>query len=105
MERIELETVYPTSLAIREFLLKVGKASPNDFYKVYREYKESTSYLSIARYFWILKKAGLIRVVEHKKGRGRIRKTLYSVVPERIEDDLWNHPQYVFPGYKKRKKS
>jgi len=105
MEGSEIETLYPVAMAIREFLMKRGGASPSDFYQVYREYKRSTSYPSIARYFWILKEEGLIKVVGHEKPRyARLHKTLYSIVPERLDDELWQHPQRRWKSYRREKK-
>lgn len=104
MERSEVTAhIWPVSMAIREYLHRKGEASPSEFYQMYKPFKESISYSSVARYFWILKKIGLIKIVGHKKARyARIPKTLYSVVPERLGDKLWLHPQRIYLSYRKR---
>lgn len=98
---------YPVSTAIRSFLISNKKASPSEFYHMYKPFKESVSYLSVCRYFWILKERGLIKVVSHEikpeeDKSSRIPKTFYAVVPERLEDEMWLHPQRMFPSIEKR---
>jgi len=86
-----------TGLAIREYLLSVGAGSPYDFWKCFRHVSPRTSYGSVIRYFYILKRAGLIEPVgvvdSYKKG---IPKTLYRIVPGRESDEGWFHPQQIF---------
>jgi hypothetical protein len=82
-----------TGLAIREFLQEEGEAGPNDFFKVFRRVKESTSYPSVRRYFWILKKLGLIEPTRRVMGQGTIAKQLYRIVPGAEADPRWDHPQ------------
>ena len=80
-------------LAIREYLQQVGEGNPNDFFKAYRKVKEKTSYASARRYFWILKKLGLIEPTRRELGRGLIAKQLYRIVPGMESDPRWSHPQ------------
>jgi len=94
-------TVLYTGLAIREFLMKAGKGSPTDFYKCFKRLKPTTSYQNVVRYFYLLKRAGVIEPVETVPGSkgGSVKKVLYRVVPGREEDDAWLHPQQVFYPY------
>ncbi|MFQ6076628.1 MAG: hypothetical protein ACE5Z5_10920, partial [Candidatus Bathyarchaeia archaeon] len=52
-----------TGVAIRDFLLSLGVGSPCDFYREFREAKPTASYGSIRRYFYILRRLGLIEFV------------------------------------------
>jgi len=87
--------VYPVSIAIQKFLEVKHEGSPADFYQSYKTFKPTTSYSSISRYFWMLAQIGLIRIRRSVKGQGRIPKTMYELVPERIDDPAWPHPQKV----------
>jgi hypothetical protein len=91
-------TVIYTGLAIREYLMKVGKGSPADFYRCFKKLKPTTSYQNVVRYFYLLKRAGVIEPVETVTGSkgGSVKKTLYRIVPGREDDDAWLHPQQVF---------
>jgi len=101
----EITTLY-TGLAIREYLLAVGEGSPYDFYKCFKRVKPDVKYLNVVRYFWLLKEAGLIRLVrEEPPSRGYFMKRYYAVVPERVDDPAWFHPQQVkYPDTKWGKK-
>ena len=91
-EDIELSNIL-TGLAIREFLLERGEAGPSDFYKAYRKIKEKTSYNSARRYFWILKKIGLIEPTRREMGQSHtIAKSLYRIVPGMENDSRWGAP-------------
>lgn len=94
MVKEESWMIYPVGLAIRNFLLAKGEASPYDFYKAYRTFKPTTSYLSIVKYFYILERLGLI---EHVKtvtsSKGGFPKKLYRIVPGMEKRDEWRHPQ------------
>jgi hypothetical protein len=86
-----------TGLAIRQYLLAVGAGSAYDFYRCFRRVKPDTSYESIKRYFYLLRRAGLIvRVGTAPPRRGGVEKVLYAVVPERVDDPGWFHPQQIF---------
>jgi len=86
-----------TGLAIREYLMRVGQASPYDFYKCFKKIKPTTSYKNIVYYFYLLKKAGLIEPVGHEpSSKGGFDKTLYRIVPGKEEDLGWFHPQQIF---------
>ena len=80
-------------LAIREYLQQVGEGNPNGFFKAYRKVKEKTSYASVRRYFWILKKLGMIEPTRREMGAGIIAKQLYRIVPGMENDPRWSHPQ------------
>jgi len=84
-----------TGMAIREYLLQVGVGCPYEFYKCFKKVKPNTSYGSVVRYFWMLKKLGLIEVVgTEDRGYGIPRK-LYRLVPGREDDPAWFRPQIV----------
>lgn len=87
------EKVYPTSIAIKQYLLQNEFASPSDFYKVYRELKPTTSYESIAKYFYILRKLGLIEIDRYEPSGRRIPKSIYKLIPELVDDPRWESPQ------------
>jgi len=92
MAEVEL-TSGLTGPAIREFLRQVGEGCPNDFLKAFRKVKKKTSYNSCRRYFWILKKLGLIEPTRRVMGRGAIPKQLYRIVPGMENDPRWSAPQ------------
>jgi hypothetical protein len=92
MAEVEI-TVALTGLAIREYLLAVREGCPNDFYKEFRKVKAKTSYGSVRRYFYILKKLGLIEPTRREWGRGTIPKQLYRIVPGMEDSPLWSAPQ------------
>jgi len=73
--------------------MAVGEGSPNDFYKVFRKVKKKTSYASVRRYFYILKRLGLIEPTRRVWGRGTIPKQLYRIVPGKEVAPEWAHPQ------------
>jgi len=87
--------VYPVSIAIQKFLEAKKEGSAADFYQSYRDFKPTTSYSSITRYFWMLAQLGLIRFRRHVKGIGLIPKAMYELVPEKLDDPDWDHPQKV----------
>ena len=90
----EVELTEPlTGMAIREFLLHVGEGGPNDFIKAYRRIKKKTSYDSARRYFYILKRLGLIEPTRRELGKGYIPKQLYRIVPGAEGDPRWGAPQ------------
>jgi hypothetical protein len=84
---------WSTGLVIRDFLLENGEGSANDVLRVLRTTKKKTSYNSVIRYFWILKKLGLIQPTRREMGRGPIPKQLYRIVPGMETDDRWSAPQ------------
>jgi len=91
-EEVELtETL--TGLAIREYLLQVGEGNPNDFYKAFRKIKRKTSYASVRRYFYILRRLGLIEPTRKVPGRGPIPRQLYRIVPGMEDAEEWSAPQ------------
>lgn len=92
MSEVEL-TSGLTGPAIREFLRQVGEGCPNDFLKAFRKVKKKTSYGSARRYFWILKKLGLIEPTRREMGRGTIPKQLFRIVPGMENDPRWTAPQ------------
>jgi hypothetical protein len=99
MEELECPelSVRLTGLAIREYLLAMGKGSPYDFYRCFKRVNPRASYRTIAIYFYLLKRAGLIEVVERVPGsRGAIDKTYYRIVPGMEDHPDWIHPQQIF---------
>lgn len=82
-----------TGLAIREFLTEVGEGGPNDFYRSFRKVKPSTSYDACRRYFYILRKLGMIERTRREMGQGAIPKQLYRIVSGMENDERWSHPQ------------
>lgn len=88
-----------TGLAIREYLLHVGEGYPYEFYKCFKKVKPSTSYDSVKRYFFFLRKLGLIEVVRVEPRRtpeGKtygIPRTYYRIVPGAEGDHRWFAPQ------------
>ncbi len=86
-------TIGLTGMAIREWLLSVGEGCPNDFYKEFRKVKKKTSYASVRRYFYILKRLGLIEPTRKERGRGPIPKQLYRIVPGMEDAEEWRAPQ------------
>jgi len=82
-----------TGLAVRDFLQEVGEGGPNDFLKAFRKVKKKTSYDSARRYFYILKRLGLIEPTRRELGRGVIPKQLYRIVPGMENDPRWSAPQ------------
>lgn len=96
MDEVKPYYTYPVSVAIREYLRVKGEGYANEFYRLYRDYKSSTSYMSITRYFYLLKRIGLIRFVRKEEGDAPIPRSIYELVEERIDDDLWKHPQKIF---------
>ena len=85
--------IYPVSFAIREYLRENGEGSPSGFYKSYKNFKKSTSYNSITRTFWILKKLGLIIKVRSERGRAPIAISYYTLNEDFIKDKAWRSPQ------------
>jgi len=73
---------------IREWLLKVGEGSPYDYW-IYEGRR--IRYSTIVKYFYVLRKAGLIEVVrEVENSRASpIKKKLYRIVPGRENDPRW----------------
>jgi len=93
MSEIELRH-HLAGLAIREFLQIVGEGGPSDFFKAYRKVKEKASYAAARRYFWILKKLGLIEPTRRELGQSHtIAKQLYRIVPGMENDPRWSAPQ------------
>lgn len=87
-----------TGLYIREFLLTVGEAYPYWVYKCFKKIKPSTSYQSIARYFWILRKIGVIEETRTEKSMSRFDRKYFRIVPGMEDHPAWLHPQqYLYP--------
>ena len=82
-----------TGIAIRNFLLRVGRAGPYDFYREFRTVKPTTSYASIRKYFYILRELGLIEFVEEAPSAAGFPRRLYRIVPGMEEDPRWGAPQ------------
>lgn len=81
-----------TGLAIREYLQYVGEGYPYEFYVCFKKVKPSTSYASIRRYFYILKRIGLIEPTRTEPSkRGGFPRTYYRIVV--YDDPRWLAPQ------------
>lgn len=88
---------------IRSYLLMFGEGNPYSMWKEYKEFCELLgvrpgSYLSFARYMWILKKLGLITVSRREPTKG-IPKTYYRINRMSIDSPLWRRPeQSLYPS-------
>ena len=82
-----------TGLAIKYFLLAVGEGNPYWFYKCFKKVKPSTSYNNVRRYFYFLKKLGLIEPVRKEPSKHGMPKTYYRIVPGMEDDPRWFAPQ------------
>lgn len=82
-----------TAEAIQQYLKSEKRGNSYAFYKLFREYKKSTSYTSCRRYFWLLKEIGLIRVVGTEPGKHGLRKRMYAITPGKEDDPAWWHCQ------------
>ena len=82
-----------TGLSIREYLLTLGEGYPYGFYRCFKKVKPSVSYESVRRYFYILKKLGLIEHVGARPSSRGYERHYYRIVPGREDDPLWFHPQ------------
>jgi len=81
-----------TGLAIREYLSYVGEGYPYEFYICFKRVKPSTSYESVRRYFYILKRIGLIEPVRREpSSKGGFDRTYYRIVI--YDDPRWFAPQ------------
>lgn len=81
-----------TGLAIREYLNYVGEGYPYEFYICFKRVKPSTSYESVRRYFYILKRLGLIEPVRREpSSKGGFPRTYYRIVV--YDDPRWIAPQ------------
>lgn len=108
---VEVELPRLTGLAIRDWLVATRGGSPSDFYREFalqieermdREGKKLKipSYMSIVRYFYILKELGMIHRI--REGGLPRRKSLYAIVPGITRaDDRWFHAQVeMYPATK-----
>jgi len=95
-----------TSLMVRDYLLKVGRASVYEVYKHILKELENTAYLkpsysNVRILFYCLRRLGLIRKVatEPSSRNGFYRKHLYSVVRARVKAEQWHSPieAYYYP--------
>jgi hypothetical protein len=84
---------------VRDYLLKVGKASIYETWKAVLKQLEGTKYLkpsygNMRILFYILRRLGLIRKVGAEKSarKGYYDKTLYAVVKVRVKDLAWTNP-------------
>lgn len=82
-----------TGEAIREYLQVKEEGYPYEFYKIFREFKPTTSYASVRRYFYILEEIGLIMGTEWREGERGFKRHYYELVEAKAEDPAWWHPQ------------
>jgi len=81
---------------LRRYLKREGLIHPYGFFKILQKGKPHIQYYNVRRMFWMLKKAGLIRIVRVEKGKGRIPKNLYGLVEKGLNNSLWHNPENVF---------
>lgn len=77
-------------LAIRNYLLNTGAGSPYDFWKAFCK---DINYMTVLRYFYILKRLGLIEVAYTQERSGTAYKTYYKIVEGKEDDPCWSRPQ------------
>lgn len=87
-------TTTQTSLAIREYLQSVGDGYPAEFVRMFKKVRPKTSYPNVYKYFYYLRKLGLIERSKQRRGRSPMIAIQYHrVVPEKIKDPAWSNPQ------------
>ena len=79
-------------LMIKQYLLEKGEGNPYEFW---RKYSPHTSYQHVAKYFYMLKRLGLIEKIreEPSSRSSTIPKSIYRIVPGMEEDPCWEYPQ------------
>jgi len=93
--------ILPTGLFIRDYLLKHGRAYPQEIWRALKNArKELGLHYSSYENFWrnyilILEKIGLIRRIgKQKAGHPTwFDKVLYEIVPGMENHEAWKHPQ------------
>jgi hypothetical protein len=94
-----------TGEAIREYLLTTKKGNPYGFFKVFRQFKESTSYASVSTFFYVLKEIGLIQPAGTEPSKQGWSKHMYEITPGREKDPAWTHAEReLYPGTRLKKK-
>lgn len=78
--------------AIREYLRTVREGYAYGFWKIWQQFKKTSSYRSVQNYFWTLKEIGLIRFVRECKGKGNFRRRLYSITEGMEASEFWRDP-------------
>jgi len=72
--------------------------SPYDFW---REYSRDTSYAHVVKYFWMLRKLGLIQEARHEDVNSKgssLGKTYYMITPGMEDHPAWFNPaRYLYP--------
>lgn len=88
-----------TGEAIREYLRTSGRGNPYGFFKIFRQFKESTSYLEVGKFFWVLKEIGLISPSGTEPSKSGFRKRMYEIAGGKAEDPAWgNAYAELYPG-------
>ena len=91
-----------TGLAIRQWLVGQGDGSAWDFWQAIQEKRKAKdqkepSYAQIRRYFWIIKKMGLIIKSGERPSKFKGNpKAFYQIVPGMRDDPRWFRPQSEF---------
>ncbi len=89
---------------IRGYLITFGIGYP---YKMWKEYVRFSgyigikpgTYLSFARYMWILKKLGLIKLVRREETQKGFMRSYYRITPGMENSPLWRRPgQAMYPS-------
>jgi len=89
---------------IRGYLLAFGEGCPYEMWKDYSEFADRIAirpgtYLSFARYMWMLKRLGLITLVRREKGPRGFPKSYYAIAPGMKDSPLWARPtQALYPS-------
>ena len=84
---------------IRYILLRLGRpAYVTEIAREYRRYGCDVSVITISTYLYMLKKLGLVKLVDVKESGRLWPRHYYYLVPERFYDPCWEH---LWKCYKK----
>ena len=88
-------------MAIRQMLMERGVVSPYEFYQCYSRIKPRFKPKDAYRFFWVLKKLGLVMVVAKERGsRPGFLRSMYTIVPGMEDHPAWVNPMATY--YKER---
>jgi hypothetical protein len=86
-----------TSTEIRRYMFENKETSPSDFHNYINQYRD-VKYNSVAKYFYVLRKLGLIEISRKEERNGGFPKIFYKLVERQIENIAWNNPQESLYG-------
>lgn len=100
---------------IRGHLLDVGKDYVYGMWKTWKKFTEAArhehakidggSYSAFKTYIWLLKKLGLITLVDVSPGKGYyFKRHYYAVVPGKVKSKIWLNPYKQYPSWRKWEK-